>query len=133
MCVQALNLQAVNMTDMQQLVLHMPGQDLASQLQLAGMPGAMSMAQMQMGGMHMGGPKPSRDAVVGNIKEAVKLLMHASEELQVCWCGRPRGGVSTTGGRAGGSKAGHAHMKGVVGAWTAGGVLGRRLSDFGSP
>jgi hypothetical protein len=78
---QALNLQAVNMTDMQQLVLHMPGQDLASQLQLAAMPGAMSMAQM--GGMHMGGPKPSRDAVVANIKEALKLLMHASDELQV--------------------------------------------------
>lgn len=82
---QALNLQAVNMGDMQQLVLHMPGQDLASQLQFAGMPGMnMTMAQM---GLHMGGvpggPKPSRDAVVGNIKEALKLLMHASDELQV--------------------------------------------------
>jgi hypothetical protein len=78
---QALNLQAVNMSDMQQLVLHMPGQDLASQLQLAGMPG-MNLA---MGGMGMagGGPQPSRDAVVAHIKEAVKLLMHASEELQV--------------------------------------------------
>jgi hypothetical protein len=78
---QALNLQAVNMSDMQQLVLHMPGQDLASQLQLAGMPGMnLAMGGMQLGG---GGPKPSRDAVVAHIKEAVKLLMHASEELQV--------------------------------------------------
>jgi hypothetical protein len=72
----------------------MPGQDLASQLQLAAMPGAMSMAQL--GGLHMGGPKPSRDAVVANIKEALKLLMHASEELQVCgWSTRGRGGVRT--------------------------------------
>lgn len=74
---QALNLQAV---DMQQLVLHMPGQDL-SQLQLAGMPG-MNMAHMGMG-MGGGGNRANRDAIVSHIKEAVKLLMHASEELQV--------------------------------------------------
>jgi hypothetical protein len=82
---QALNLQAVNMGDMQQLVLHMPGQDLASQLQLAGMQG-MSMAHMGGLGMGMGGaggPRPSRDAVVAHIKDALKLLMHASDELQV--------------------------------------------------
>lgn len=78
---QALNLQAVNMGDMQQLLVHMPGQDLAGQLQLAGMPG-MGMG-MGMGLGIPGGPKPSRDAVVAHIKEAVKLLMHASDELQV--------------------------------------------------
>lgn len=72
------------MGDMQQLVLHMPGQDLASQLQLAGMPG---MGMAHMGGLGMGGggggPRPSRDAVVAHIKDALKLLMHASDELQV--------------------------------------------------
>lgn len=78
---QALNLQAVNMGDMQQLVLHMPGQDLTSQLQLAGMSGTIGMHHMgNLGGS--GGPRPSRDAVVAHIKDAVKMLMHASEELQ---------------------------------------------------
>lgn len=82
------------MGDMQQLVLHMPGQDLASQLQLAGMPG---MGMAHMGGLGMGGgggPRPSRDAVVAHIKDALKLLMHASDELQVgvvVWgAGRPQ-------------------------------------------
>jgi hypothetical protein len=80
---QALNLQA--MQGMGPLVVHMPGAGSHPMLAAAGLGQGLQLAMpglaMHNHGHH-GHHHPGREAVIAHIKEAVKLLMHSSEELQ---------------------------------------------------